>query len=123
MAKKRYKPEDVVGLLRQVEVSQGQGMTMAADAIWQLGFSEVTPSCSWRKEYGGMSGDQLRRLKKLERENERLCRAASDLTALAIADVFRRERDEAQADQKLRASMLSAPNQSFTVCRAGAESS
>ena len=70
-----------------------------------------------------MSGDQLRALKKLEKENERLCRAVSDLTVLAIADVCRRERDEAQADQRSRASMLSAPNQSFAVCRAGAESS
>ena len=41
MAKKRYKPEDVVGLLRQVEVSHSQGMTMA-DSFRQFGFSEVT---------------------------------------------------------------------------------
>ena len=70
-----------------------------------------------------MSGDQLRRLKELEKENERLRRAVSDLMALAIADFCRWEHDEAQADQRSRASMLSAPNQSFTVCRAGAESS
>ncbi len=55
-----------------------QGMSMA-DAIRQLGVSEVT-FYRWRKEYGGMSGDQLRRLKDLEKENERLRRAVSDLT-------------------------------------------
>ena len=60
MARMRYKPEEIVGLLRQVEVLHGQGMSMA-DAIRQLGISEVT-YYRWRKEYGGMSGDQLRRL-------------------------------------------------------------
>ena len=42
-------------------------------------FSEVT-FYRWRKEYAGMSGDRLRRLKELEKENERLRRAVSDLT-------------------------------------------
>ncbi len=78
MARKRYKPEEIVETLRQAEVLYGQGMSMA-DAIRQLGISEVT-YYRWRKEYGGMSGDQLRRLKELEKENERLCRAVSDLT-------------------------------------------
>ena len=60
MARKRYKPEEIVSLLRQAEVLHGQGMSMA-DAIRQLGIGEVT-SCRWRREYGGMSGDRLRRL-------------------------------------------------------------
>ena len=34
----------------------------------------------WRKQYGGMSRDQLKRLKELEAENTRLRRAVSDLT-------------------------------------------
>ena len=50
-----------------------------ADSIRQLGISEVT-YYRWRKEYGGMSGGQFRRLKELEKENERLRRAVSDLT-------------------------------------------
>ena len=50
-----------------------------ANAIRQLGISEVT-FYGWGKEYAGMSGDQLRRLKELEKENERLRRAVSDLT-------------------------------------------
>ena len=78
MARKRYKPEEIVSMLRQAEVLHGQGMTMS-DAIRQLGVSEVT-FYRWRKEYGGMSSGQLRRLKELEKENERLRRAVSDLT-------------------------------------------
>jgi len=78
MARKRYKPEEIVSLLRGAEVLHGQGVSIA-DTIRQLGISEVT-FYRWRKEYGRMSGDQLRRLKVLEKENERLRRAVSDLT-------------------------------------------
>ena len=78
MGMKRYKPAEIVGKLRQAEVLHGRGLSMA-EAIRQLGISEVT-FYRWRKEYGGMSGDQLRRLKELEKENERLRRAVSDLT-------------------------------------------
>ena len=49
------------------------------DAIRQIGVSEVT-FYRWRKEYGGMKTDQLKRLKELEKENERLRRAVSNLT-------------------------------------------
>jgi len=78
MARKRYKPEEIVGLLRQADVLHSQGKSMA-ESIRQLGISEVT-FYRWRKEYGGLNGDQLRRLKELEKENERLRRAVSDLT-------------------------------------------
>jgi transposase len=78
MAKRTHKPEEIVAKLRQVDVLHGQGMSMA-DAIRQVGVSEVT-FYRWRKEYGGMKADQLRRLKELEKENERLRRAVSDLT-------------------------------------------
>ena len=61
MASKHYKPEEIVTKLRQAEVLRGQGLSMA-EAIRQLGISEVT-FYRWRKEYAGMSGDQLRRLK------------------------------------------------------------
>ena len=50
-----------------------------ADAIRQIGVSEVT-FYRWRKEFGGMKADQLKRLKELEKENERLRRAVPDLT-------------------------------------------
>ena len=78
MAKRSYKAEEIVAKLRQVDVLHSQGMTIA-DAIRRIGVSEVT-FYRWRKEYGGMKADQLRRLKELEKENERLRRAVSDLT-------------------------------------------
>ena len=78
MAGKRDKPEEIVQKLRQVEVLQGQGCSIA-DAVRQIGVTQ--PTCyRWRKEYGGMSRDQLKRLKELETENTRLGRAVSDLT-------------------------------------------
>ena len=78
MGGKREKPEDIVLKLRQVEVRQGQGKPLA-DAVRQIG---VTVQTYYRqsKEYGGMSRDQLKRLKLLESENTRLRRAMSDLT-------------------------------------------
>ena len=78
MPRKRFKPEEIVTKLRQVEVLQSQGMSVA-DAIRQIGVTEVT-YYRWRKEYGGMKADQLKRLKELEKENQRLRRAVSDLT-------------------------------------------
>ena len=60
MAKRRYKPEEIVIKLRQVEVLQSQGMA-ATDAIRQIGVSEVT-YYRWRKEYRGMAIDQLKLL-------------------------------------------------------------
>lgn len=78
MAKKTYKPEEIVSKLRQVDVLHIQGMTMA-DAIRQISVSEVT-YYRWRKEYGSLKADQLKRLKVLEKEKQRLRRAVSDLT-------------------------------------------
>ena len=89
MAKKRFKPEEIVAKLRQVEVLQGQGSTVV-DAIRQIGVTEVT-YYRWRREYGGMKTNQLRRLKELEKENQRLRRAVSDLTLdkLILAEAAR----------------------------------
>ncbi len=78
MAGKRDKPEEVVLKLRQVEVLQGQGKSVS-EAVRQIGVT-VQTYYRWRKEYGGMSRDQLKRLKELETENPRLRRAVSDLT-------------------------------------------
>jgi transposase-like protein len=55
-----------------------QGMAIA-DAVRQIGISELT-YYRWRKQYGGMSRDQLRQLKELQKENERLRKAVADLT-------------------------------------------
>lgn len=78
MAGKREKPEDIVLKLRQVEVLQGQGKSVQ-EAVRQIGVT-VQTYYRWRKEYGGMNRDQLKRLKVLETENQRLRRAVSDLT-------------------------------------------
>ena len=78
MAGKREKPEDIVLKLRQVEVLQGQGLSVG-DAVRQIGITQQS-YYRWRKQYGGMSRDQLKRLKELETENRRLRRAVSDLT-------------------------------------------
>ncbi len=78
MARKRYKVEEIVAKLRQVEVLTSQGRT-AAEAIRSIGVTEVT-YYRWRQEYGGLKGDQVKRLKELEAENARLRRAISDLT-------------------------------------------
>src|ERR1044072_1666003 len=77
MARKSYKPEEIVAKLRQVDVltSQGQGV---AEAIRSIGVSEVTYYRS-RQEFGGLKSDQVERLKELERETARLRRAFSDL--------------------------------------------
>ena len=78
MANKRPKPEEIVSKLRQVEVLMGKGMSRL-DAIRQIGVVEQT-YYRWRKKYGGMGVDQLKELKRLQKENERLRRAVSDLT-------------------------------------------
>ena len=78
MGSKRPKPEEIVSKLRQVEVLQGQGMSIA-DAVRQIGVTQQT-YYRWRKLYGGMGREQLERLKELEKENLRLRRAVPDLT-------------------------------------------
>ncbi len=78
MPRKRYKPEEIVAKLRQVDVLTSQGQS-AADAIRSIGVSEVT-YYRWRQEFGGLKSDQVKRLKDLETENTRLRRAVSDLT-------------------------------------------
>jgi len=78
MPRRSYKPEEIVSKLRQVDVLMSQGQS-TADAVRQIGISEVT-YYRWRREFGGLKGDQVRRLKELEQENTRLRRAVSDLT-------------------------------------------
>ena len=78
MARKTYKPEEIVAKLRQVDVLVTQGRPMA-EAVRTI---SVTPFTyyRWRRGYGGLKSDQVKRLKELEKENERLRKAVSDLT-------------------------------------------
>jgi putative transposase len=78
MGNKRHKPEEIVTKLRRVEVLVGQVMARV-DAIHEVRITEQT-YYRWRKQYGGMGTDQLRELKRLQKENERLRKAVSDLT-------------------------------------------
>jgi transposase len=89
MANRRHKPEEIVTKLRQVEVLVGQGMARI-DAIREVRITEPT-FYRWRKQYGGMGAAQLKELKRLQKENERLRRAVSDLTLdkLILAEAAR----------------------------------
>ncbi len=89
MANKRPKPEEIVTKLRQVEVLVGQGMVRIA-SIRQISITEQT-YYRWRKQYGGMGTNQLKELKRLQKENERLRKAVSDLTLdkLILAEASR----------------------------------
>ncbi len=78
MPKKRHKPEEIVATLRQVDVLVSQGQSVA-DAIRSIGLTEVS-YYRWRREFGGLKTDQVRRMKELEAENARLRRAVADLT-------------------------------------------
>jgi putative transposase len=78
MASKRHKPEEVVAKLRQVDVLVSQGQSVAG-AIRAIGVTEVT-YYRWRREFGGLKSDQVRRLKDLEAENARLRKAVAELT-------------------------------------------
>ena len=78
MASKKHRPEEALAKLRQVDVLASQGRSVA-DAIRAIGVTEVT-YYRWRREFGGLKGDQVKRLKELEAENARLRRAVSDLT-------------------------------------------
>ena len=78
MPRKRHSAEEIVAKLRQVDVLAAQGRPVA-EAIRSIGVTEVT-YYRWRNEYGGLKGDQVKRLKELETENARLRRAVSDLT-------------------------------------------
>jgi transposase-like protein len=75
---KRHKPEEIIAKLRQVDVMTSQGQTVA-DAVRAIGVTEVT-YYRWRQEYGGLKSDQVRRMKELEIENQRLRKAVADLT-------------------------------------------
>ena len=75
---KRAKSEEIIAKLREVEVRLARGETAAA-AARAVGVTEQS-YYRWRKEYGGLQVDQAKRMKDLEKENQRLRRAVSDLT-------------------------------------------
>lgn len=78
MPKKRFSAEQIVTLLRQIEVALGQGKSVSI-ACRDAGISQQS-YYRWRKEYGGLDLEQARRMKDLEKENTRLKRLVADLS-------------------------------------------
>ena len=78
MPKKRFSAEQIVTLLRQIEVAMGQGKSTQI-ACREAGISEQS-FYRWRKEYGGLRLEQAKRMKDLEKENGRLKRLVADLS-------------------------------------------
>ena len=78
MARRVYRPEEIIKILREMEVLISQGMP-SGRAARQVGVTDKT-YYRWRKEYGGMRIDQAKRLKELEKENSRLKRLVADLS-------------------------------------------
>jgi putative transposase len=75
---KTYTPEQIVRLLRQIEAGQAEGKTVE-EMCRSLAIGESTYH-RWKNQYGGMKTDEVRRLKELERENERLKKLVADLS-------------------------------------------
>ena len=78
MPKKRFSAEQIVTLLRQIEVSMAEGKSIGV-ACRDAGISDQS-YYRWLKEYGGLDLDQARRMKELEKENARLRRLVADLS-------------------------------------------
>jgi putative transposase len=78
MARKRFSVEQIIVMMREAEVRLAQGQTIG---LICKGFGVTEQSYyRWRRNYGGLKLDQAKRQKDLERENERLKRAVSELT-------------------------------------------
>jgi putative transposase len=78
MSRKHRTPEEIINKLREAEVGLTRGMTVP-EVCKNLGVTEQT-YYRWRKEYGGLTRDQARRLKELERENARLKKLVAELS-------------------------------------------
>tara|TARA_B100001121_G_C18588730_1_gene573521 strand:- start:688 stop:975 length:288 start_codon:yes stop_codon:yes gene_type:complete len=77
MTRKRFSEEDILGILRQIDLDLASGGTLET-AVCFAGISDAT-YYKWRKLYGGMGKSQLRKLKDMERENARLKRIVAEL--------------------------------------------
>jgi len=75
---KGYSIEQIIVKLREIEIFCSQGLTVP-EASRQAGIAEQT-YYRWRKKYGSMSTNEAKRLKALEKENERLKKLVADLS-------------------------------------------
>ena len=78
MGTKRHTVEQIIPKLREAEVLLAKGTEMPL-VCRKLGVTQQT-YYRWRKEYGGVRTDQVKRLKELEKQNARLKRVVADLT-------------------------------------------
>jgi putative transposase len=78
MSRKRFTMEQIIGLLREVDVKVSQGRSVE-QTCREIGITEQT-YYRWRKEYGGMKTAQVKRHKELEKENSHLKKAVAELT-------------------------------------------
>lgn len=77
MARKRYSDEDILKLLREVEVHIHSGMDIVC-ACRKAGVSDKT-YYAWRKKFGGLVRSQLSEMKSLRKENDRLKKIVAEL--------------------------------------------
>ena len=77
-SRKKFKVEQIIIHLREVEVMCSQGKTIGEE-VRQIGVTEQT-YYRWRKQYGGVSISDAKRLKELEKENIRLKKLVADLS-------------------------------------------
>lgn len=78
MKRKRHSTEQIIGKLREAEAGLAAGEDLPS-VCKRLEVSEQT-YYRWRNQFSGMQGPEIKRLKELEKENERLKRAVADLT-------------------------------------------
>lgn len=78
MARKRYTAEEIVVVLRTMDIELGKGLSVD-DACRKVGISDATYH-RWKKEFGGLRMDQAKRLKELENENSKLKKLVADLS-------------------------------------------
>jgi Transposase. len=77
MARKRHSDEDILKLLREIELALASGHDVAT-ACRSVGISDAT-YYNWRKRFGGMARSQLSEMKALEKENIRLKKILAEL--------------------------------------------
>ena len=77
MARKRYSDEDILQLIREIEIHIHCGMDIVS-ACRKAGVSDKT-YYSWRKKFGGMGRSQLSEMKSLQKENDRLKKIVAEL--------------------------------------------